>query len=73
MDALLTTSQIAETFKVTVDTVQNWAAAKKIAHYKVGGELRFTQKDIDAFLSSRRSEARPTLQGARLRRVGRDD
>lgn len=65
MDKLLTVSEIAETLGVAARTIRDWAQAQKIGYYKVGKELRFTKKDLDIFMASRRVEARP-----RLRRAG---
>lgn len=51
-DPFLTTSEVAETVRVSVSTVARWAREGLIAHVKLpGGDLRFRQSDVDRMLS----------------------
>ena len=62
MEAFLNSDDLAKALGVSRGTIQNWAEAKKIGYYKIGRELRFTKKDLDNFIQSRRVEARPKLR-----------
>jgi excisionase family DNA binding protein len=50
-DRPLTTSDVADLFRVTNETVTTWADAGKLAHFKTpGGHYRFRREDVEAFL-----------------------
>jgi excisionase family DNA binding protein len=42
---------------VTERQIYDWVRSGKLAHYRVGRELRFSEADLDAFLAERRCEA----------------
>ena len=65
----LSTKEAAIYLGVKPTTIQDYAERRMITHYKIGNRLRFEQKDLDAFLKSRRVEGRPVWP--RLRKVAR--
>ena len=62
MEAFMDSDDLAKALGVSRGTIQNWAEAKKIGYYKIGGELKFTKKDLDTYLEAHRIEARPTFR-----------
>lgn len=54
MDSLLTTDDIAAFFRVDVVTVRRMISKGELTAYRVGGEYRFKQSDIDAYLERQR-------------------
>jgi excisionase family DNA binding protein len=52
-----TVEEIAERLKVSNMTVYRWIKARKLGAYKIGGEFRITEGDIDRFLEARRVRA----------------
>ncbi|GAC1320963.1 MAG: hypothetical protein NVSMB22_05910 [Chloroflexota bacterium] len=63
MDSLLTTEDVAEFFRLDVVTVRRMIGKGEIAAYRVGGEYRFRQTDIDDFLERQRLPMRPLGRG----------
>lgn len=55
--ALITTTQVAERFKVNASAVRRWVAKGQLkpAITTPGGHYRFSQADIDAFMSAEAS------------------
>jgi excisionase family DNA binding protein len=53
-----TLREVAEKLKVSRRTVYRWVQAKELPAYKLGGEFRVTERDLERFL-----EARRTLKG----------
>lgn len=50
-----TTDEVARLFRVSVKTVRSWATKGLIGHHRVGGgELRFTDSDIEGFIERSR-------------------
>ena len=53
----LTSTQVADQFGVTSTTVNAWADAGKLRHFKTpGGQRRFRQEDVAALLLAGESE-----------------
>ena len=50
-----TLSEIAEKFKVSYRTVYRWVQAEELAAYKLKGEYRVTERDLNEFLETRRT------------------
>lgn len=53
--ALRTTAEIAAQLKVTQETLANWRAKGQGPGYlRVGGQIRYEQRDVASWLNSRR-------------------
>jgi excisionase family DNA binding protein len=52
-----TVEEVAERLKVSHMTVYRWIKARKLGAYKIGGEFRITEGDIERFLQARRFPA----------------
>lgn len=51
MRELLTTTEVAELFQVSDDTVRRWAESRMVRHVKLpSGQYRFDRKDIEPWL-----------------------
>lgn len=59
MDSLLTTEDVAEYFRMDVATVRRMIGKQELTAYRVGGEYRFKQADIDEYLERQRLPAHP--------------
>ncbi len=53
-EAYFTVEVVAQRLKVSLMTVYRWIKAGKLAAYKIGGEFRITERDIERFLEARR-------------------
>jgi excisionase family DNA binding protein len=53
-ETYFTVEEVAERLKVSHMTVYRWIKARKLGAYKIGGEYRITEGDIDRFLEARR-------------------
>jgi excisionase family DNA binding protein len=51
---LLTIPEVAELLKLSVSTVRRLQRQRKIPFVKVGGSIRFIEKDLAAYLERRR-------------------
>jgi len=60
MDQLLTPQQIAEKLCVKLSTIYNWSHIGFIPHTKLGGLLRFRERDIELWLEKRTISGRLT-------------
>ncbi len=49
-----TVEEVADRLKVSHMTVYRWIKAGQLGAYKIGGEFRITERDIDRFLKERR-------------------
>ena len=49
-----TVPEVAETLKVSHMTVYRWIKDGKLGAYKLGGEFRITERDLNQFLQARR-------------------
>jgi excisionase family DNA binding protein len=54
MPRLIDVDELANYLKLKKQTIYNWLHQGKISGIKVGGVWRFEQKEIDAWLKSRR-------------------
>ncbi len=57
-EAYFTVEEVAQRLKVSHMTVYRWIKAGKLAAYKIGGEFRITERDIEHFLEARRLPAK---------------
>ncbi len=55
-DAVFSTKEVAEKFKVTYLTVFRWIKAGKLKAFKVGKQYRVKQEDLEAFIEQSKSE-----------------
>lgn len=58
-DDLLSVDDIAELLLVSRAAIYRLVSHRQLPHYRLPGGLRFKMADIDAFLESRRADARP--------------
>jgi len=65
MDALLTTEDVAEFFRMDVVTIRRMIAKGELPAYRVGGEYRFKRADIDEYLEQHRVPASNRAHGHR--------
>jgi excisionase family DNA binding protein len=57
-ETYFTVEEVAERLKVSHMTVYRWIKAGSLGAYKLGGEFRITERDIDQFLEERRFRAK---------------
>jgi excisionase family DNA binding protein len=57
-EPLLTTRQLAEILGFAPGTIVDWAEAGKIPAFRIGGRLRFRMSEIEAWLETKRADAR---------------
>jgi excisionase family DNA binding protein len=57
-----TLPEVAEKLKVSRRTVYRWVRARELPAYKLGGEFRITQRDLEHFLEARRT-LKPDSEG----------
>jgi excisionase family DNA binding protein len=50
-----TLREVAEKLRVSRRTVYRWVQAKELPAYKLGGEFRVTERDLERFLEARRT------------------
>lgn len=55
-DAVFSTKEVAEKFKVTYLTVFRWIKAGKLKAFKVGKQYRVKQEDLETFIEQSKSE-----------------
>lgn len=48
---LLTKAEVASLFKISQRTLGNEMALGRIEYHRVGGQVRFTQEQVDAYLA----------------------
>lgn len=56
MDKLLTIDELAEVLSLKKSTIYQWVHLGLIPHMKVGRLLRFRERDIEKWLSSKQVE-----------------
>jgi excisionase family DNA binding protein len=56
-ETYFTVEEVAERLKVSHMTVYRWIKAGKLGAYKIGGEFRLAEGDIERFLQARRVRA----------------
>jgi excisionase family DNA binding protein len=54
MQRLMDIDELADYLRLQKQTIYNWLHQGKIAGIKVGGVWRFSRKDVDAWLRTRR-------------------
>jgi excisionase family DNA binding protein len=50
-----TLQEVANKLKVSRRTVYRWVQAKELPAYRLGGEFRITERDLERFLDARRT------------------
>ena len=50
-----TLPEVAEKLKVSRRTVYRWVQAGELPAYRLGGEFRITERDLEQFLEARRT------------------
>ena len=55
--ALLTIPQAAEALDKAPVTIRKWLRARKLAHYRIGGEIRISPDDVAAVIAAGRRPA----------------
>jgi len=58
MARLIDIDELAEYLKLRKQTIYNWLNQGKISGIKVGGVWRFDRKDVDSWITSRKSVTR---------------
>lgn len=56
IEQLLTIAEVAMMLKVSAPSVRRLQQKRRVRYYKVGGSVRFTEKDILAFLEESKVE-----------------
>jgi excisionase family DNA binding protein len=51
---LLTIQQAAAALDKSVPTLRRWIQRRKLAHYRIGGEIRFDRADLAALIAAGR-------------------
>jgi excisionase family DNA binding protein len=51
---LLTVERAADALDKSIPTIRRWIQQKKLAHYKIGGEIRIDPADIAALIAAGR-------------------
>ena len=65
-DTLLTLHEVAELLKVAEKTVYTMAQRRELPAFKVGGQWRFKQSDLDQWIEERKAATRSeSRKGAR--------
>ena len=54
-DRYLSPRAVAEQLDVSVRTVRRWLSSGELRHYRLGGQIRIAQADLEAFLYRHRS------------------
>jgi excisionase family DNA binding protein len=57
-ETYFTVEEVAERLKVSHMTIYRWIKAGDLGAYKIGGEFRITERDIQRFLETRRFRAK---------------
>jgi excisionase family DNA binding protein len=62
MDNLLTPKQLSEALQVSKGVIYKWTHIGFVPHYKIGGQVRFKEKEIEAWLNKRKRKGRSTYK-----------
>ena len=57
-ETYFTVEEVAERLKIANMTVYRWINTVSLGAYKLGGEFRITERDINQFLEDRRFRAK---------------
>jgi excisionase family DNA binding protein len=57
-ETYFTVEEVAQRLKVSNMTVYRWIKAGSLGAYKLGGEFRITERDVNEFLEGRRFRAK---------------
>jgi excisionase family DNA binding protein len=71
---MLTPKQAAERIGVSDSLIYEWCTSGLLAHYRFGrpgrrGKILIEEAEFDAFLASRRQEARPQTESPPLKHI----
>jgi len=58
VERLLTIDQLSEILQVRKNTLYSWVFSRKIPHIKIGGLLRFQEKEISKWIDAQVKENR---------------
>jgi excisionase family DNA binding protein len=58
MTRLMNIDELAEYLRLQKQTIYNWLSQGKLSGIKVGGVWRFSRKDVDNWLRSRKTTSR---------------
>ena len=61
MDRLLSVKEAALVLGIKPGTLQKWAQAERITHYRIGGRPKFKATDIERFIDSSKVSLRPSF------------
>jgi excisionase family DNA binding protein len=62
MEKLLTPKQLSEILQVSRGVIYKWIYMGFIPHYKLGGQVRFKERDIEAWLNKRKRKGTTTYR-----------
>jgi len=62
MEQLLTIAEMSNLLQASSGTIYKWTHAGFIPHLKIGGHLRFREKDVSIWLEKRCVPGRKTLK-----------
>ena len=54
---LLTVPQAAEALDKSIVTIRRWVQTRKLAHYRIGGEVRIGRDDVASMIAAGRRPA----------------
>lgn len=60
MNSLLTANELSGLLKISKDTVYRWVHEGYLPHLKIGGAVRFKERDIEVWLAKRTNKGRKT-------------
>ena len=58
MERLLTIDQLSELLQVKKNTIYSWTFTRRIPFVKIGGGLRFREKEISTWIDEKAKESR---------------
>lgn len=69
MEKLLSASEVSEILGVSILTIYDWTSRKTIPYIKVGKLVKFSETDLDAWLSARSVKPRTGMKPRKARKV----
>jgi len=58
MNSLLTVPELSQLLKISKDTIYRWVHEGYLPHLKMGGAVRFKERDIEVWLAKRANKGR---------------
>ena len=59
---LFTIQEVAQMLQVSVDHIYHLTSKREIQHYKIGGKVRMSQRQIDDYIESRLVKSNADIQ-----------